>query len=471
MRTTTAIAATGLAFALCAANVGIGAADTVSSRGEPQWSAVENDPVSKYLDLPLVNSQGELSGGIHPALPTDLATLEDALDSVRAKHIPPARYTALLWQYWLVRSTTDAGIDLTSWAPARGAEANKNTIFSAYTFYGKLFLAYPELQWAGMANMVGPSFAAGFLDIGATPDVAALLAEKIDTLPLEARTELPRELTDLARYGVTLSPVELQWFEAKLVAMQKHIFMDQASMHEAYLTGGTTAIAEMRAAGLIDDSAVAAWRAIATSRTELIEDANTHLLSREQNQIIAAQWNQMREHHGPIGGMVTYAITLTGSVSIPGAKTPAQYSPLTISTETRNTTPRLVLTTPLPSFNIADQADRWIYITHDTLPAYQRIVHDYPTEARQIIASPVEDRVAQQRLAARWPQLATHLITSWHLSATCNPCPHQFRSSSVFQHVARSAVPDERRWSKVNAPELPPLSLTPADHDAICRCV
>jgi hypothetical protein len=60
-------------------------------------------------------------------------------------------------------------------------------------------------------------------------------------------------------------------------------------MHEAYLTGGTTAIAEMRAAGLIDDSAVAAWRAIATGRTELIQDANTHLLSREQNQIIAAQ--------------------------------------------------------------------------------------------------------------------------------------------------------------------------------------
>lgn len=406
---------------------------------------MENNQVSRYLDLPLTNSQGELSGGVNPALPTDLATLADALATVRVKHIRPARYAALLWQYWLVRSTIDADIDLTSWAPARGAEANKNTVFSVYTFYGKLFLAFPELKWAGMANMVGPSLAAGFFDIGAIPDVAELLAEKIDTLPPEVRAELPRELTDLARYGATLPTIELQWFEAKLLAMQKHVFMDQASMHEAYLNGGTTAIAEMRAAGLIDDSAVAAWRAIATGRTELVQDANTHLLSREQNRILAAQWNQMRQHHGPIGGMVTYAITLTGSVSIPGAKTPAQYSPLTISTKIRNTTPRLVLTTPLPSFNLADQADRWTYITHDTLPAYERILHDYPTEARKIIASLMEDRVAQQRLAARWPQLANHLITSWYLSPPCTPYPHQLRSSGVCQHVAGSAIPEDRR--------------------------
>jgi len=406
----------GLAFALCAANVGVGAADTVSSRGEWQWGAVNNDPVDKYLDLPLTNSDGELRGGVHPNLPTDLATLERALAFVRAKHILPARYAALLWQYWLVRSTIDADIDLTSWAPARGAEANKDAIFSVYTFYGKLFSRHPALQWAGMANMVGPSIAAGFFDLDAIPDVAALLAEKIDTLPPDVRAELPRELIDLARYGATLSPVDLRWFAAKLVAMQKHIFMDQASMHEAYLTGGMTAIAEMRAAGLIDDSAVAAWRAIATGRSDLIREANTHLLSREQNQIVATQWNQMRHHHGPIGGMVTYAITLIGSVSIPGAKTPAQYSPLTISAH--HTTPDLVLTTPLPSFNIADKTDRWTYITHDTLPAYQRILRDYPTTARQIIASSIKDRVAQQRLAARWPQLATQLVTGWHLGST-----------------------------------------------------
>lgn len=240
-----------------------------------------------------------------------------------------------------------------------------------------------------MANMADPSIAAGFFDLDAIPSVAALLAQKVDTLPPEVRAELPRELTDLARYGATLSPVDLQRFATKLVAMQKHIFMDQASMHEAYLTGGITAIAEMHAAGLIDDSAVAAWQAIATGRSELIQEANTHLLSREQNQIVASQWNQMRHHHGPIGGMATYAITLIGSVSIPGAKTPAQYSPLTISTH--QMTPDLVLTTPLPSFNTADKTDRWTYITHDTLPAYQRILYDYPSTARQIIASPIKD--------------------------------------------------------------------------------
>ena len=388
----------------------------MTSRTEWQWGAAENHPAGKYLDLPLTNSDGELRGGVHPDLPTDLATLEHALALVRAERISPARYAALLWQYWVVRSTIDAGIDLTSWAPARGAEANKNAIFSVYTFYGKLFLAHPELQWAGMANMVGPSIAAGFFDLDAIPNIATLLADKIHTLPPEVRAELPQELTDLTRYGATLSPIDLHWFAAKLVAMQKHIFMDQASMHEAYLTGGITAIAEMRAAGLIDDNAVAAWRAIATGRSDLIREANTHLLSREQNQIVATQWNQMRHHHEPIGGMVTYAITLIGSVPIPGAKTPAQYSPLTI--RTHQTTPDLMLTTPLPSFNIADKTDRWTYITHDTLPAYQRILHDYPTEARHIITSPIKDRVTHERLGARWPQLATQLLTGWHLSST-----------------------------------------------------
>jgi hypothetical protein len=104
LRTTTAIAAMGLALALCAANVGVGAADTASSRGEWQWDAVNNDPVGKYLDLPLTNSDGELRGGVHPDLPTDLATLERVLAFVRAEHILPVRYAALLWQYWLVRS-------------------------------------------------------------------------------------------------------------------------------------------------------------------------------------------------------------------------------------------------------------------------------------------------------------------------------------------------------------------------------
>jgi len=80
-----------------------------------------------------------------------------------------------------------------------------------------------------------------------------------------------------------------------------------------------------------------------------------------------------------------------------------------------DTTVDAQLRTPLPDFNVADREARWDYITHDTLPAYQRL-RDHPEQAHQIVASSVEDRISQQRLGRRWPPLAEDLLTGWRLS-------------------------------------------------------
>jgi hypothetical protein len=384
-------------------------------------SASGSAPVGLGLDLPLSNLDGEHSGGINPNLPTDLATLQAWLNADRAAGIDPKRYAALLEQYWLVKAANDAGIDLNQWDPSTGVGGNLQNITNVYKFYGNLFLEHPELQWAGMANMIGPSFAGGFMDLDSMKNLAGALDHVVNSLPPGLRDALPPELTGLAAVG-DLTADELSWYESKFLAMQKHIFIDQASMHEAYLNGGTAAIDEMRSAGLIDDRARNAWSDIASGDPNRIQHGNADLLYREQNQIIAKQYDQMYQHDGPVGPMMTYLMTVAGAASIPDTKTPGEYRPLTVGGDV--TIPGLFvdetvgahLKTPLPDFNVADRDARWDYITHDTLPAYQKLLHDHPEQADQIVASPVEERISQQRLAHRWPKLADDLLTDWRIS-------------------------------------------------------
>src|SRR5207237_782208 len=75
-----------------------------------------------------------------------------------------------LRRYWLGRAFESAGIDASHWDPAAGVDANRRTIERVYDYYGRLFERHTRLQWAGMANLIGPSFYAGFLDIGIVPD-------------------------------------------------------------------------------------------------------------------------------------------------------------------------------------------------------------------------------------------------------------------------------------------------------------
>ncbi|MEC3982638.1 WXG100-like domain-containing protein, partial [Amycolatopsis sp. H20-H5] len=352
--------------------------------------------LNSVLDLPLPGGQGELNGGVNPNLPTDLPTLQRLLDQARAAGLDPQRYKALLQQYWLAKAAGAAGIDLNAWDPQAGVDGNMKNLTDVYKYYGKLFLDHPELQWAGMANMIGPSFAAGFMDLNGMQD----LARKLATSPLP----LPADLaTRLAAFG---GSQELGWFENKFLAMQKNIFIDQASMHEAYLGGGLGALDEIRRAGLVDAKAMGAWADIASGDQARIQRGNTALLDREQNQVIADQYDQMYHHDGPVGAGMTYMMTVAGDASIPGAKTPAGYHAVDVGIPGG-----LGVRTPLPDFNVSDRQARWDYVTNDTLPAYQRLLHDDPDLARRLVASPVEDRIASQRLDSRWPKLVRDLTT------------------------------------------------------------
>ena len=106
----------------------------------------------------------------------------------------------------------------------RGVEENARTIEAVYGYYGQLFLQHPYLEWAGMAGMIRPAFYAGFTDLGFLPDSWRRAAI---TIFGPASGRLASRLAG-----------DLGFYETTFLTMQKKIFEDQATMHEAYVAAG-----------------------------------------------------------------------------------------------------------------------------------------------------------------------------------------------------------------------------------------
>src|SRR5262249_48973726 len=111
------------------------------------------------------------------------------------------------------------------------------------------------------------------------------------------------------------------FYETTFLTMQKKIFEDQATMHEAYLAGGLPQVEEFYRARIIDLATLAAWRQIDTGRRggdqAAVADGNRTLLFREQHDIIDRFYAQMLGHGGLAGSAFTYLLTLTGAPSVP----------------------------------------------------------------------------------------------------------------------------------------------------------
>ncbi|HYJ70241.1 MAG TPA: hypothetical protein VEX15_21525 [Nocardioidaceae bacterium] len=354
--------------------------------------------------------------------------LKRQLDAARAMGLKPREYKDLLQMYWVTRAAEKAGIDLCAWDPSKGAEGLRGIIEAVYTYYGKLYLDNPYMQWAGMANMIGPSFAGGFFDLNMLRNIADGLGNALDKLPYGAGGAFPGILGDIGSLGAHLTADDIKFFETTFLQMQKDIFFDQAAMHQAYLDGGMDAIAEMRDAGLFDngdpDQTYNAWSQIdegrRTGNNELITAGNEYLLYREQHDIIDDSYQTMKDH--PVTGeAVTYLMGAVGQPSIPGAQGLGDVSPLKAEIPvTVGIVPSMVhveVETPLPNGNIADFDTRWNLIEKDTLPAYQHLINDDPERAREIIGSNVHDRIEDGRLVHRVDDITEDLLTDWHVRA------------------------------------------------------
>jgi hypothetical protein len=342
-----------------------------------------------------------------PGVDMGSTALRTLLDAARAAGLRPPQYADLLMSYYQALAFEHAGIDPATWQPDLGADANRDTVYLVYRYYGQLFLDHPELQWAGMANMIGPSFAAGFRDLASVRD----FARRLEHMPGDVSERIG--LRGLAK----ASDAELSFFETTFLQMQQNIFLDQAPMHEAYLAGGVPALRDMHDAGLINQKVLQAWTDIGqgsrTGDAPLVAAGNAGLLYQEQMRIIADDYDHMRDHDGPVGQGFTYAMTVLGTPSIPGAHAFGEVYPLHVRIASPGPerlgipgplsvdNPLQVdvdVTTPLPDGNISQRDERWKLIVNDTLPAYQRLLEDDPERVRQIVASPIETRVDAYRL-------------------------------------------------------------------------
>lgn len=392
----------------------VGVAAAAQTAGETE-SSVTPGQLQQYLDLPLTNRDAaQAPGGVNPALPYDQAELEVLLDEARREGIAPHRYEALLYQYWLVNVSNAAGIDLASWNPRAGAQANRQNLIDSYSYYEHLQLTHHELQWAGMGGLVGGDFGGGLLDFelmtdayefdGISDAANTVVQQALDAGGQQAAEQLPEGLRALAEVGATVTPEDLHWVIGMILVMQKNIFSDLMPMHQAYVTEGLPALEEMEQAGLFGEDIMNAWRDVASGDHDRIADGNRVLLHREQYTVVADQWDEVRDFKGPIGEALTYATTIAATPSVAGVVPPRAYHSIVIDQPLPDG--RTVhITTPLPDWNWSVFDQRWEYIGAQLLPKYKAMVeNDWDGLAVQL-RRPYDQQLRRGRPLLHIPQL------------------------------------------------------------------
>ncbi|QCP00348.1 WXG100 family type VII secretion target [Arthrobacter sp. 24S4-2] len=343
------------------------------------------------------------------------AALDAAADSGLVDKNSP-EYSHFLTDYWNQQAMRDMGIDPADWDTSKGTEYNWETIKKVYDFYGQAYLSNPDLQWAGMANMIGPSFAGGFKDMAMMRDLAQQIADN-------PASDIPLPVLDQIEQLAGMTDQEIKFYETSMLDMNKEIFLDQARQHQAYMNGGLDEINRLRDSGAIDPETARSWAQIDSGDPAQVQEGNTALLYREQNEIIADDYDSMRGHPG--GEAVTYMVTLAGEPSIPGAKSYPEVFPYKFSVESPGpenvpftnwdnpTQFRTDFTTGFPDGNIANADQRWALIQQDTLPAYQNLLATDPARAEQIIGSDFNDRVDQYRPTNNIPGIMDRFVSGF----------------------------------------------------------
>lgn len=311
-------------------------------------------------------------------------------------------YSAFLKEYWASESMETAGIDGESWDPGLGAEANSETIEKVYTYYGNLFLDRPELQWAGMANMVGPTFGAAFFDLDQLREIGAVIAAI--AIAGVGVTAIGKTLADL-------SDDELAYYETMFLTMQKKIFTDMGGQHEAYLNGGIEEIERLKKLDLLRPKDLAAWKSIDEGIAEndpvKLAEGNLGLADREQNVVIDKEYDEMRNR--PVTGeAMMWAATLIGEPSIPGAKNYSDYNPSIYALPGDSN-----VVSPFPAGDVSVEKDRWDMIENDSWPAYQKLLQEDPEYVRERAAADVGPLMDQERLVRRLPGITRDLVFDW----------------------------------------------------------
>jgi len=320
-------------------------------------------------------------------------------------------YGDFLRDYWGGRAMSRAGIDPETWDPELGSAKNWDTVIKVYEYYGQLYLDDPDLQWAGMANLAGPSFAGAFKDLSVSGRISRALLDR-------RGSDIDPRVRSLLEPIAGLSAHELKFYEVSLLKMQKEIFLDLAWQHEAYRSGGREEIERLAATEALDAEAGDAWKQIGSGNPGAVLLGNRALLKREQLEIIDDDYDRMRTHL-PSGPAVTRLITSIGQPSIPGAKSFPEVFPQKVVVETLGPQEipligidnpfqvQLTGRTGLPNGDISIAEHRWALINQDTLPAYRRLGQ---RNTKRLVASDLEQRIEAARPTRHLEDIAARLL-------------------------------------------------------------
>lgn len=393
----------------------------------------------------------EAAGALFQALPATermqlVATQESAFDGTPLAGVIERWKQGLaspeLRELFGTRALDRAGIDIGLWNPALGLAPNASAIEAVYEYYADLYRDDPDrLWWAGMAAMIGPSFYGGFQDLST---FATILEGAGDLAGGPLGTVLPGGFGSglLAELTADELADELEWYQQRMLIMQQEIFFDMATAHEAYLDGGIETIERLYT---IDQygyrtETIEAWRQIdegwQTGDRSLIATGNATLLRREQEFVIADDYDRMRDR--PVTGEVmTYVMTAVGAPSVPGARTYPEVFPATVEISQYVGTPKKIpeppglgwlpdvplphvgaegtvfIETPLPDGNISVFDDRWALIEQDTLPVWVDLAANHPDRVLDELSTPVGDRAQEYTIGSRWDDLIEDALTNW----------------------------------------------------------
>lgn len=318
----------------------------------------------------------------------------------------PNGYGKFLEQYWAESAMREAGIDPHHADPAQGVDYNRQDIYKVYAFYAELYKNDPRMEWIGMANQVGPTFIAGFEDLAVLHKLADTGQDASDFLAD----------MDPARYAalqglMTLGAEDLAYYETTFLSMQKQIFTDIGSQHFAFQQGGITEIERMRAAGLVTEPMAQAWRNIdsvphysnpqdyhglTTTQQELLHEASYNIADREQNFIIADDYDQIRDR--PSGVVFTEARTVLGTPSIVGADWYHEQFPAVDPYLDVRRFPAVGVDSH--HANISVREDRWALIDQETLGAYEDWLHSQENPYGEMV-TPMPERVEKYRMVPK----------------------------------------------------------------------
>ena len=335
-------------------------------------------------------------------------------------------------EQWRAIAYWRAGIDGSTWDPSEGLWANDGTVQKVYNYYGSLFLDRSELQWAGMANIVGPMFYGGWQDLHAIRQFADreggsfdLLGAVLPSLPAGALGAMPGPVRELdqrrsrhlrRRARVLRGPVprdaEGDLRRPRLAARGLHARRSGADAGHPPAPPRRDRRADARGLGGHRERRPGPREA----------SGNEHLLRREQEQVIQEYYDEMRDHHGPVGDTATYAFSVMAENPLPGGEAYRDYDPIAIDIEAEVPnvgvyplgpfgpgvelwdTPDVDIhqELPLPAGNLSNFDDRWAWIENDMLPAYRNLLAD-PGGAETMVRMPVDERASDFRKFPDFP--------------------------------------------------------------------